>query len=311
MKNYRKYLVSAVVIILAVAGVSQLRIQSVSQHNKEQYQVASDQSKSALSETEQGEDTDQKETDRVAQTAVPEDKEASKKDVKTKVSKAKADKTKIGDQKKDNVSKKKKTEDKSDTTTSAANKKDTSSSRSVQKASKNKKNSASISDSKSSKSKKDKEQNNRNTDNKTQNSTASSEEKEDDSAYIRCEVTIDCSVLLSNMDALQKNVRKYVPKDGMLLQKLSVKVKEGASAYDALVTACKAKKIAYDAEYSKMYNGVYVKGIGYLYEKMAGDMSGWLYQVDGKLPNVGASRYIMRDGDTLNWTYTCSGRVGS
>ena len=227
------------------------------------------------------------------------------------MSKAKADKTKIGDQKKDNVSKKKKTEDKSDTTTSTANKKDTSSSRSVQKASKNKKNSASISDSKSSKSKKDKEQNNRNTDNKTQNSTASSEEKEDDSAYIRCEVTIDCSVLLSNMDALQKNVRKYVPKDGMLLQKLSVKVKEGASAYDALVTACKAKKIAYDAEYSKMYNGVYVKGIGYLYEKMAGDMSGWLYQVDGKLPNVGASRYIMRDGDTLNWTYTCSGRVGS
>lgn len=300
MKNYRKYLVSVVVIILAVAGVSQLRIQSVSQHNKEQYQVASDQSKSALSET-----------DRVAQTAVPEDKEASKKDAKTKVSKAKADKTKIGDQKKDNVSKKKKAEDKSDTTTSAANRKDTSSSRSVQKASKNKKNSASISDSKSSKSKKDKEQNNRNTDNKTQNSTASSEEKEDDSAYIRCEVTIDCSVLLSNMDALQKNVRKYVPKDGMLLQKLSVKVKEGASAYDALVTACKAKKIAYDAEYSKMYNGVYVKGIGYLYEKMAGDMSGWLYQVDGKLPNVGASRYIMRDGDTLNWTYTCSGRVGS
>ena len=300
MKNYRKYLVSVVVIILAVAGVSQLRIQSVSQHNKEQYQVASDQSKLALSET-----------DRVAQTAVPEDKEASKKDAKTKVSKAKADKTKIGNQKKDNVSKKKKAEDKSDTTTSAANRKDTSSSRSVQKASKNKKNSASISDSKSSKSKKDKEQNNRNTDNKTQNSTASSEEKEDDSAYIRCEVTIDCSVLLSNMDALQKNVRKYVPKDGMLLHKLSVKVKEGASAYDALVTACKAKKIAYDAEYSKMYNGVYVKGIGYLYEKMAGDMSGWLYQVDGKLPNVGASRYIMRDGDTLNWTYTCSGRVGS
>lgn len=300
MKNYRKYLVSVVVIILAVAGVSQLRIQSVSQHNKEQYQMASDQSKLALSET-----------DRVAQTAVPEDKEASKKDAKTKVSKAKADKTKIGDQKKDNVSKKKKAEDKSDTTTSAANRKDTSSSRSVQKASKNKKNSASISDSKSSKSKKDKEQNNRNTDNKTQNSTASSEKKEDDSAYIRCEVTIDCSVLLSNMDALQKNVRKYVPKDGMLLQKLSVKVKEGASAYDALVTACKAKKIAYDAEYSKMYNGVYVKGIGYLYEKMAGDMSGWLYQVDGKLPNVGASRYIMRDGDTLNWTYTCSGRVGS
>ena len=39
-----------------------------------------------------------------------------------------------------------------------------------------------------------------------------------------------------------------------------------------LTAACKLKKIAYDAEYSPIYKTSYVKGIGYLYEKMAGDI---------------------------------------
>ncbi len=65
-----------------------------------------------------------------------------------------------------------------------------------------------------------------------------------------------------------------------------------------LVAACKEKNIAYDATYSAIYNSSYVKGIGYLYEKMAGDMSGWLYLVDGKTPNVGASAYRINGGRT-------------
>ena len=58
MKNYRKYLVTAVVIVLAVAGISQLRIQSVSQHNKEQYQIAAEQraAESLQSSEEAGQD---------------------------------------------------------------------------------------------------------------------------------------------------------------------------------------------------------------------------------------------------------------
>ena len=46
-------------------------------------------------------------------------------------------------------------------------------------------------------------------------------------------------------------------------------------------------------------------------EKMAGDMSGWLYLVDGVTPNVGSSACKLKGGEHIEWTYTCSGRAGS
>ena len=136
-------------------------------------------------------------------------------------------------------------------------------------------------------------------------------DEKDDKNYIKCDVTIDCTILLSNMDKLNKNARKYVPDSGKLLDKTSIKIKKGSSAYDVLTAVCKLKKIAYDAEYSPIYKTSYVKGIGYLYEKMAGDMSGWLYLVDGVTPNVGSSAYKLKGGEHIEWTYTCSGRAGS
>lgn len=142
-------------------------------------------------------------------------------------------------------------------------------------------------------------------------SSRATKEPEENKEYVKCNITIDCSILLSNMDKLEKNVRKYVPKDGRLLDNIEIKVKKGASVYDVLVAACKEKNIAYDATYSAIYNSSYVKGIGYLYEKMAGDMSGWLYLVDGKTPNVGASAYKINGGEQIEWMYTCSGRAGS
>lgn len=145
----------------------------------------------------------------------------------------------------------------------------------------------------------------------TKSETVPPNEGDDEKNYIRCNVTIDCGILLSNMDKLDKNARKYVPENGKLLEKTSIMVKKGASAYDVLTEACKQNKIAYDAEYSPVYKSSYVKGIGYLYEKMAGDMSGWLYRVDGKTPNVGASAYKLKDGESVEWLYTCSGRAGS
>jgi len=38
-------------------------------------------------------------------------------------------------------------------------------------------------------------------------------------------------------------------------------------------------------------------------------MSGWLYRVNGKLPNYGASNYSVKAGDHIEWLYTCTGKV--
>ena len=33
--------------------------------------------------------------------------------------------------------------------------------------------------------------------------------------------------------------------------------------------------------------------------------SGWMYKVNGWFPNYGCSRYQLKDGDVIEWVYTC------
>lgn len=56
-----------------------------------------------------------------------------------------------------------------------------------------------------------------------------------------------------------------------------------------------------------MYNSAYVEGIGNLYEFDCGNMSGWMYKVNDWFPNYGCSRYELKNGDTVEWQYTCYG----
>jgi hypothetical protein len=134
--------------------------------------------------------------------------------------------------------------------------------------------------------------------------------KEEKKTFL-CKITIDCSVLLDNMDAVDENMKDYIPQSGYLVKDVEMEVEDGETAYDCLQKVCQAKDIALDANFTPLYNSYYVRGIGYLYEKMAGRMSGWLYQVNGVVPNVGASGYKLKSGDQINWVYTCSGRIGS
>ena len=47
----------------------------------------------------------------------------------------------------------------------------------------------------------------------------------------------------------------------------------------------------------------YVSGIGGLYEKQHGPMSGWMYSVNGVAPNKAAIKYNLNDGDKVVWYY--------
>lgn len=128
---------------------------------------------------------------------------------------------------------------------------------------------------------------------------------------LTCEMEIDCTVLLDNMDKVEEGTKNYVPANGMILDKMEVKVEEGDTVYDVLSNVCKAYNIQLDAEYSKMYSTSYIRGIGYIYEKCAGTRSGWVYMVNGKSPNKGASQYQLSNGDVISWIYTCTGKAGS
>ena len=49
----------------------------------------------------------------------------------------------------------------------------------------------------------------------------------------------------------------------------------------------------------------YVQGIDGLYAGDCGDYSGWMYQVNGKTPDVGADEYKVNEGDEVQWYYVC------
>ena len=302
MKNYRKYLVPFVLIILIAVGVSELDIESVSKHENVN-KVEMKDAESASGESGKPNESSTASID-------VSDNKKEENDVTDKDGE-KSDKNN-NDLKKSKISKKKKKSEKKQ----EKKKSDKNSGKKDKKSSGGNNRKAAEKTQNKVKKQNDDSRNNR-TDKPKKTSApykkeqTPTKEPEENKENVKCNITIDCSILLSNMDKLEKNVRKYVPKDGRLLNNIEIKVKKGASVYDVLVAACKENKIAYDATYSAIYNSSYVKGIGYLYEKMAGDMSGWLYLVDGKTPNVGASAYKISGGEQIEWMYTCSGRAGS
>lgn len=64
-------------------------------------------------------------------------------------------------------------------------------------------------------------------------------------------------------------------------------------------------EIHYEFVQNHMYKTAYIEGIGYIYEFDCGDMSGWLYYVNGKSPSVGCSLYYLKSGDEILFYYIC------
>ena len=121
-----------------------------------------------------------------------------------------------------------------------------------------------------------------------------------------CTFSIECSTILNNLDMLDPDKLDAVPSDGIILPAQTVTFYEGESVYDVLKRICAEKGIHMEASFTPMYNSAYVEGIHNLYEFDCGQASGWMYRVDGWYPNYGCSRYQLKQGETVEWRYTCA-----
>ena len=128
-------------------------------------------------------------------------------------------------------------------------------------------------------------------------------------------ISISCETILDNWDNLDERLKneKYVPSDGVILAKNEYVLREGDNAFDVLDRAIRHNQIQMEAIYNKGFGSNYVQGINHLYEFSCGELSGWMYKVNGEFPNFGATKYELKDGDLVEWVYTCDlGRdVGS
>ena len=132
-----------------------------------------------------------------------------------------------------------------------------------------------------------------------------------------CTISISCASVLANSDKLKKEKAPFVPKDGIILRETTVEFTPGETVFDILKRACasghcadnckycQAGGIQLEFEYTPGYDNYYIEGIHQIYEKDCGSKSGWMYKVNGAFPNEGCSSYTVKDGDKIEFVYTC------
>lgn len=120
-------------------------------------------------------------------------------------------------------------------------------------------------------------------------------EKED--AIGTVTITIRC-------DTVADSGASHIPTDGVMLPQTELAVCEGDTVYDILSEAAAGEQI--HLETSGIGKSIYVEGINNLYEFDFGDLSGWVYYVNGERPSVSCGEYLLADQDSIEWMYTCA-----
>ena len=112
---------------------------------------------------------------------------------------------------------------------------------------------------------------------------------------IRCDTIAD----KSNSD--------YIPSDGVILPPTAFDIETGDTVFDILTEAAQTYGIQVENKGSAggAHGMVYISGINYIYEYDFGNLSGWVYHVNGIAPSRGCGEYVLSAGDRVEWLYTC------
>ena len=84
-------------------------------------------------------------------------------------------------------------------------------------------------------------------------------------------------------------------------------IEAGDTVFDILTEAAQTYGIQMENKGSagSAHGMVYISGINYIYEMEYGDLSGWVYHVNGITPSRNCGEYVLSDGDEIQWLYTC------
>lgn len=122
-------------------------------------------------------------------------------------------------------------------------------------------------------------------------------------------VSIRCDMVLTHYEDLDKTLQseEFVPSDGIILPETKCVLRPEDTVFDILSRVVRYKKIQmeYQGRDQNGFGSVYIQGIHHLYEFSCGPLSGWMYRVNGEFPIYGSSKYTLRDGDVIEWIYSC------
>ncbi len=148
----------------------------------------------------------------------------------------------------------------------------------------------------------------------SEKSVYASSEKPEESApaqpeeTLACTLVVRCDAVFEHLDNLKDGKEEILPKDGIILNAENISFSEGESAFDVLKRELRARGIHFEFVETPMYNSVYIEGIANLYEFDCGNLSGWMYQVNGIRPTYGCSQYILKNQDRIEFFFSADWR---
>ena len=120
-----------------------------------------------------------------------------------------------------------------------------------------------------------------------------------------CTLSVQCKIILSNMDKLKMEKQNCIPEDGVILAEKTVEFNLGETVFDVLLREMQKNKIHMEFTETPLYKSMYIKGIKNLYEFDCGELSGWTYRVNREVQSEGCSQFVLKPGDRIEWIYTC------
>lgn len=116
-------------------------------------------------------------------------------------------------------------------------------------------------------------------------------------------ISIRCDTAVANGMHEDSKWAGIVPASGTILGTTTMEFEEGDTVFNVLCAVRDKYKL--HMQYNGTGGAEYIQGINNLYEFDGGRWSGWMYCVNGWYPNYGCGQYACKDGDKIEWNYTC------
>lgn len=127
------------------------------------------------------------------------------------------------------------------------------------------------------------------------------EKTQSESVEITISVTCKNALRYESTTKEGEELELDLPQSGYIIESTRLTLESGATVFDALEAACRESGVPLGYQ-SKSY----ITRIGALKEKACAGASGWMYRVNGENPAKGASKYILENGDAVEWYYVTS-----
>lgn len=120
-----------------------------------------------------------------------------------------------------------------------------------------------------------------------------------------CTISVRCDTILDNMGKFDEDKLSVLPEDGIIIEERTVIFYGGESVFDVLQRETRESGIHMEASFYPIYESAYIEGINNIYEHDCGELSGWMYKVNGEFVSYGPSRFVLEENDEIEWLYTC------